>query len=172
MAIAELSTICWIYGTKRLCRDIEFMLGIKTSWYWRMCWTIVAPGIMIIVLIYQLFTMEPLKYNGKDYPTRYAGKFTLEILWRTDIFTKYLCFIVAGWCLSIIGLIQIPLWIVLGVCRQRGESLKDVNEFEANIIFVFNKINFCKYRKSTEPLRQSAIGAQWTVSYLNSTESL
>lgn len=74
MAIAELATISWIYGTKRLCRDIEFMLGIKTGWYWRTCWTIVAPGIMIVVLIYQLFTMEPLKYNGKEYPTKYAGK--------------------------------------------------------------------------------------------------
>lgn len=45
-------------------------------------------------------------------------------------------FVVAGWCLSIIGLIQIPLWILYGVCTQRGESLKEVSSFETNNTFL------------------------------------
>jgi solute carrier family 6 (neurotransmitter transporter, glycine) member 5/9 len=33
LAIAELVTIAWIYGVDRLCKDIEFMLNIKTGYY-------------------------------------------------------------------------------------------------------------------------------------------
>ncbi|EDW36740.1 GL18425 [Drosophila persimilis] len=42
-AIFELVTVGWIYGTKRLCQDAEYMLNIKTSKYYRICWSIVTP---------------------------------------------------------------------------------------------------------------------------------
>jgi solute carrier family 6 amino acid transporter-like protein 5/7/9/14 len=41
-AIAELVTICWIYGVDRFCKDIEFMLGIYPGLYWRLCWTYIV----------------------------------------------------------------------------------------------------------------------------------
>lgn len=44
------------------------MLKIKTGWYWRICWGIVTPGLMIAILIYNLATLEPLQYNGRYYP--------------------------------------------------------------------------------------------------------
>jgi len=48
LAIAELLAVGWIYGVKRICSDIEFMLNVKTSFYWRICWAIVAPGLMFL----------------------------------------------------------------------------------------------------------------------------
>ncbi|EDX06730.1 GD25852 [Drosophila simulans] len=54
LAIAELLAVGWIYGVKRICSDIEFMLNVKTSFYWRICWAIVAPGLMFLVLVYML----------------------------------------------------------------------------------------------------------------------
>lgn len=73
MAIAELIAVGWIYGVKRLCKDIEFMLGVKTGWYWRICWAIITPGLMIIILIYQFATLTPVEYNGYTYPTYIYG---------------------------------------------------------------------------------------------------
>lgn len=68
LAIAELIAFGWIYGVRRICLDIEFMLGIKTGWYWRICWAIVTPLLMISILIYHLSILEPLKYNNYVYP--------------------------------------------------------------------------------------------------------
>lgn len=75
LAIAELIAFGWIYGVSRICRDIEFMLGIKTGWYWRICWGIVTPGLMIAIIIYNLATLEPLKYNNYVYPDVMYSKY-------------------------------------------------------------------------------------------------
>lgn len=74
LGIAELIAFGWIYGVSRLCRDIEFMLGIKTGWYWRICWGIVTPGLLFVIIIYSLATLEPLKYNNKLYPDAMYGR--------------------------------------------------------------------------------------------------
>lgn len=48
-AIAELIAICWIYGVKRLCKDINFMLGSTPSIYWRLNWSYIVRFIFFIV---------------------------------------------------------------------------------------------------------------------------
>ncbi|KAI8423573.1 hypothetical protein MSG28_012664 [Choristoneura fumiferana] len=68
-AIAEIIGVIWIYGLENLCLDIEFMLGIKTSIYWRWCWGIITPLIMIVVFIYALVSSDQLKFEDKLYPT-------------------------------------------------------------------------------------------------------
>lgn len=82
LAIAELIAFGWIYGVSRICRDIEFMLGIKTGWYWRICWGIVTPGLMIAIIIYNLATLQPLKYNNYVYPDVMYSKY---IDWLSNI---------------------------------------------------------------------------------------
>ncbi|XP_068146609.1 sodium-dependent nutrient amino acid transporter 1 [Drosophila tropicalis] len=97
LAIFELIAIGWIYGVKRLCRDVEFMLGIKTSLYYRICWAIVTPLMMITILIYMLALYEPLTY--KDY-TYLPGVY------------------VFGWCLSAFGVGQVLFWAIPAVRKQ------------------------------------------------------
>lgn len=84
LAIGELIAVGWVYGVKRLCQDIEFMMGLKTSWYWRICWAVITPGLMITILIYQIVTMKPMEYNGYVYPTLVYGKYLMiaERLYR------------------------------------------------------------------------------------------
>ncbi|CAH2037460.1 unnamed protein product, partial [Iphiclides podalirius] len=68
-AITETIGVFWIYGLENLCVDIEFMLGLKTSFYWRICWSIVTPTIMIAVFFYALITTEALLFGGTyQYP--------------------------------------------------------------------------------------------------------
>ncbi|EDV98124.1 sodium-dependent nutrient amino acid transporter 1 [Drosophila grimshawi] len=97
LAIFELLAIGWVYGVKRVCRDVEFMLGIKTSKYYRICWAVITPLLMTSILIYMLALYEPLKY--KDY-TYLPGIY------------------VFGWCLSAFGVGQLIFWAIPAVRRQ------------------------------------------------------
>ncbi|XP_030371971.1 sodium-dependent nutrient amino acid transporter 1 [Scaptodrosophila lebanonensis] len=97
LAIFELIAIGWIYGVKRICRDVQFMLGIKTSIYYRLCWALITPLMMIAILLYMLILYEPLTY--KDYT------------YQTGVY-------VFGWCLSAFGIGQVLFWAIPAVRRQ------------------------------------------------------
>ncbi|XP_017836013.1 sodium-dependent nutrient amino acid transporter 1 [Drosophila busckii] len=104
LAIAELLAVGWIYGIKRLCNDIEFMLNVKTSWYWRICWAIIAPGLMFLVLVYTLASYEPLTYKGVTYP---QAAYT------------------AGWAIWGLGVAQLPFWAIWTICQQPARSFTE-----------------------------------------------
>jgi solute carrier family 6 (neurotransmitter transporter, glycine) member 5/9 len=67
LAIIELITVSWIYGIDRLCDDIEFMLNRKTGLYWRLCWKVVTPLMMISIFVYFVATWKQLTYQGYEY---------------------------------------------------------------------------------------------------------
>lgn len=70
LAVFELLTFAWIYGVNRVCKDIEFMLGIKTGLFWRVCWGIVTPITVLFILLVSLVQYKPqnvpLGYNGES----------------------------------------------------------------------------------------------------------
>lgn len=82
MGIAQLITFCWIYGVDRLCFDIQFMLGFKTGWYWRICWSIVTPALMIAIFIYFVVELaqssDPITYKDQPYPNVVYSEFFLS----------------------------------------------------------------------------------------------
>ncbi|RVE51257.1 hypothetical protein evm_004061 [Chilo suppressalis] len=82
--------------------DIEFMLGIKTSFYWRMCWVFITPVMMIIVFIYALVTSEALKF-GADYYYPTAGY-------------------VSGYLMLIVGILFVPIF--MGITIYKTKSIK------------------------------------------------
>lgn len=73
-AIIELITVSWIYGVERFCNDIEFMLKRKTGRYFKWCWRVITPFIMISVFIYFVLTWRPIDYGGKEYSSGMHGK--------------------------------------------------------------------------------------------------
>lgn len=77
MGIAQLITFCWVYGVDRLCADIQFMLGIKTGWYWRICWSIITPVLMIAIFVYFVVELaqssEPITYKNQPFPSEVLG---------------------------------------------------------------------------------------------------
>ncbi|XP_029721155.2 sodium-dependent nutrient amino acid transporter 1 isoform X2 [Aedes albopictus] len=101
LAIAELITIGWIYGVDRLCKDVEFMLGVRPNLYWRLCWKWITPLMMAAILIYNLVTLEPLTYQGYVYPT-IAYDF--------------------GWSIAAFGLLQLPIWGTYAILKQDGKN--------------------------------------------------
>lgn len=61
-------------GIDRLCRDTEFMIGRNPGWYWRTCWGILTPLMMVFILLYTLISYKPLTYKGEYYPSTAYGK--------------------------------------------------------------------------------------------------
>ncbi|XP_031628886.1 sodium-dependent nutrient amino acid transporter 1-like [Contarinia nasturtii] len=97
LAIFELVAIFYFYGLENVCIDVEFMTKRRPSFYWRICWFLLAPVIMTIVYIYSRITMGSLKYAGMDFPTKY---------------------ILLGWCFFLLAMIQIPIWFIVCVVRS------------------------------------------------------
>ncbi|GBP42003.1 Sodium-dependent nutrient amino acid transporter 1 [Eumeta japonica] len=97
-AITETIGVFWIYGLENLCLDIEFMLGLKPSIYWRICWAIVTPVIMIAVFMYEIVTTDELTYGGVVYPD-----------------AAY----IAGNIMQYTGVALVPLFILFGLWKFR-----------------------------------------------------
>ncbi|CAG4979847.1 unnamed protein product [Colias eurytheme] len=98
-AIAEIVGVFWIYGLENVCLDIEYMLGIKTSIYWRFCWGIVAPAILITVFIYALQSFEALVFGCcYYYPT--AGY-------------------VSGYMMLIVGVLFVPIFMFIALYKYK-----------------------------------------------------
>lgn len=101
LGISEMITIVWIYGDiffssaccnfklmsfvkwlcffvsegiRNICDDFEFMLRKKVGIYWRVCWKLITPGMLIAILIYSLIEMKQLTYKGVKYPTIALGE--------------------------------------------------------------------------------------------------
>ncbi|CRK88594.1 CLUMA_CG002360, isoform A [Clunio marinus] len=106
LATIELITVSWIYGVDRFCKDIEFMLRRQTGIYWRLCWKFVTPTIMIGIFCYFIFTWELLTYQDREY------SFNMHAL---------------GWCVSLIALLQLPIWAVYAMMKQ--PKRKGINRF-------------------------------------------
>lgn len=99
LAIGELLAVSWVYGRfvykfkifdiefilstitgiKRFCEDIKFMVGLNTGLYWRLCWGVITPGLMLAVLIYTLIDLKPLTYKNVEYPFIAHGKLFIDI---------------------------------------------------------------------------------------------
>jgi solute carrier family 6 amino acid transporter-like protein 5/7/9/14 len=67
-------------GVDNFCSDIEFMVGRKLSAYWRLCWGIITPVLMISILAYAIVTMKPETYQDKPFPTSAYGTWVRIII--------------------------------------------------------------------------------------------
>ncbi|XP_069965295.1 sodium-dependent nutrient amino acid transporter 1 isoform X3 [Bactrocera oleae] len=104
LGILELYVLGWVYGVDRLCKDIEFMIGHRVGNYWRWCWAFITPSIMTLILIYFYATYESLTYNNVQYPN-----------WAYAL----------GWTITALGVLQVPIWAIVAIIRQPGESLTE-----------------------------------------------
>lgn len=56
------------------------MVGRKLSAYWRLCWGIITPVLMIAILMYSIATMEPETYQDKRFPTSAYGMWVRTLI--------------------------------------------------------------------------------------------
>lgn len=140
IAICEMVTIMWIYGLDEICTDIEFMTKRKLGWYWRICWACITPICMILLFGLALYSFTEPEYSRKSFPETY---YTI------------------GWCLFLVGMIQIPLWFVYELqYRARSSTLLEVIQTGFNPSpkwgpkSLNNKLEWIKYKKEVQERRK------------------
>lgn len=68
LATLEITGIFWVYGLENFLDDVEYMLQRRPSMYWRLCWGVLTPLLLAVILIYTMATLRPLQYSGVYYP--------------------------------------------------------------------------------------------------------
>jgi solute carrier family 6 amino acid transporter-like protein 5/7/9/14 len=129
LAIGELYAFSYIYGVDRLCRDIEFMLGFRPNFYWRVCWKFLTPGLMTAILLYFFAVTKTLPqavdgnsktgFPGIDYPTAAH---------------------VMGFCITCLGLIPLPLFAVYAIIKQKESTVWRVSEKLMNLFIKIGRL--------------------------------
>ncbi|ODN04846.1 Sodium-dependent nutrient amino acid transporter 1 [Orchesella cincta] len=87
-SVLEVIGIAWIYGVYNYLDDIEFMLGFRLGWYWKICWGILIPIFLTIILVYSLVEDISPSHNELPYPV---------------------IALVFGWGLAAVALLAFPL---------------------------------------------------------------
>ena len=73
LATLEITGIFWIYGLENFLDDVEYMLKRRPSVYWRLCWGVITPLLLAVILVYTLISLTPLTYSGISYPDSAHG---------------------------------------------------------------------------------------------------
>ncbi|XP_029653768.2 sodium- and chloride-dependent glycine transporter 2 [Octopus sinensis] len=106
VAACELIAVMWVYGSRRLMNDIQYMIGYTPHpvVFWIFCWTICAPILISMLFVYRMIRYKPPKYdNGEVYP-----EFAQSI----------------GWLLSALCLCPIPLYFIYRFCLEPGSIIQ------------------------------------------------
>ncbi|KAJ8258269.1 hypothetical protein COCON_G00172810 [Conger conger] len=101
-AILELFGLCYIYGGNRFIKDIEMMIGERSSWFWlwwRSCWFFISPCVLLVILAWSLLTVSMPTYGSVVYPP-----------WGLTL----------GWCMTAFCLLWIPVCAIWKVLRAEG----------------------------------------------------
>lgn len=114
LAIFQLIGVFWVYGLENFCWDIEFMLNWKVTRFWRFSWSIITPGLLIIIFIYNMARLENPTFMGKDFPTSAH---------------------VAGWAIFVVGSIQFILWSAWAVIRDENKMATLKSLFKYNPVW-------------------------------------
>ncbi|XP_014609957.1 PREDICTED: sodium-dependent nutrient amino acid transporter 1-like [Polistes canadensis] len=105
LASFEMIGIIHVYGFENFIDDIEFMLDMKATMFWRVCWFVITPVILIVIFLYTVVNMSPLVYAGKTFPIGAHA---------------------AGVIILCMGILQIPVWMLLAILKNRHLPLKEM----------------------------------------------
>lgn len=57
LALMEMIAVMYVYGHEKFTNDIYEMTGVKPGLYWQITWRFLAPGIMIVILVWSVVSM-------------------------------------------------------------------------------------------------------------------
>lgn len=106
LAFFEVIAISWLYGVRRLCRNVKEMTGHMPSMYFRFCWFLAAPLLIMAVWVFSLIDYEPPTYHNGDYTYPW---------WAEAI----------GWGIASLSLICIPAFAVYVFLRADGVTFAE-----------------------------------------------
>ncbi|KAL6463846.1 hypothetical protein MHYP_G00282370 [Metynnis hypsauchen] len=99
LAFFEVVAICWFYGVRRLSSNLEEMTGKRPNIFFRVCWMLICPLLVTIILVFSVIQFKPARYENYVYSA-----------WAQGI----------GWVIAMASIIWIPLaalhtlWVLPG----------------------------------------------------------
>lgn len=108
LAIFEIIAIAWVYGVSRLCKNVETMNNQSPGLYFKFCWKIAAPALIISVWIFYLIDYEPPTYNNGHY--QYPS-------WAVAL----------GWFITSLSILCIPIFIIYIFLKSEGDTWWEVS---------------------------------------------
>ncbi|XP_029028820.1 sodium- and chloride-dependent GABA transporter 1 [Betta splendens] len=104
LAFFEVVATCWCYGVTRLSDNLEEMTGKRANIFFRLCWLVVAPVLVTVILIFSIIQFKPARYESYVFPP-----------WAQGV----------GWVIAMASIVWIPvgaahtLWVLPGSLLQR-----------------------------------------------------
>ncbi|XP_018302734.1 sodium- and chloride-dependent GABA transporter ine [Mycetomoellerius zeteki] len=131
LAFFEVIAISWLYGVRRLCNNVKEMTGRLPSKYFRFCWFLAAPLLIMAVWVFSLIDYEPPTYHNGDY---------IYPWWAEAI----------GWGIASLSLICIPAFAVCVFIRADGATFAE--RFKNSIKPHFEACKVCGQEYCMEPM--------------------
>ncbi|XP_033829244.1 sodium- and chloride-dependent GABA transporter ine [Periophthalmus magnuspinnatus] len=103
LAFFEVVAVCWIFGAPRLSVMVKRMLGRTPNIYFRLCWLVLCPVLVLCILVSSIVQYTPVRYGKYKYPH-----------WADSV----------GWAVSLVSIIWIPLGAIHEIYINKG-SLYD-----------------------------------------------
>ncbi|CAM9346399.1 unnamed protein product, partial [Lampetra planeri] len=102
LAFFEVVAVCWIFGVPRLVLMITRMQGKAPNIYFRTCWFLLCPLLVLCILVSSIIQYTPVRYGTYKYP----------------VWSEWL-----GWGISLASIICIPLGAIHEMYRSKGSPL-------------------------------------------------
>ena len=99
VALVEIITVGWLFGTDRLNAMLAQMVGYKPALWWSICWKYLTPGVLIMIIVFAGLGWEGVSYDGVAYPA-----------WAEF----------CGWLLVTLTVMWIPICAVKSIWEQEG----------------------------------------------------
>uniref|UniRef100_A0A8C4F660 Transporter n=1 Tax=Dicentrarchus labrax TaxID=13489 RepID=A0A8C4F660_DICLA len=118
LAFFEVVAVCWIFGKLR--RRCPRMQGKTPNIYFRLCWLLLCPMLVLIILISSIAQYTPAHYGKYKYP-----------LWAEWV----------GWGVSLVSIVWIPLGAIQEMYNNKGSFL------EVSARHIFRRVTvFSRYK--------------------------
>ncbi|KAI2665062.1 Sodium-dependent dopamine transporter [Labeo rohita] len=107
LAFFEVIGVCWLYGVKRLSSNLEEMTGKRPNIFFRVCWWVICPVLITVILVFSVIQFKPARYENYVYPP-----------WAQGV----------GWLIALASIIWIPIaavhkfWVLPGSFTEDEES--------------------------------------------------
>uniref|UniRef100_A0AAV2MRS4 Transporter n=1 Tax=Knipowitschia caucasica TaxID=637954 RepID=A0AAV2MRS4_KNICA len=99
LAFSEVVTVCWIFGVPRISYMAKRMLGKSPNIYFRICWLVLCPVLVLCILVSSIVHYSPVRYGNYAYPK-----------WADGV----------GWVVSLVSIIWIPLGAMHEIYINKG----------------------------------------------------
>ncbi|XP_074653267.1 sodium-dependent proline transporter-like isoform X2 [Tubulanus polymorphus] len=87
IGFTECMVIAWVYGVNRFYGNINEMIDMNITPWWKYCWKFITPALILFIMIFTWIDFKPSKYGDHIYP-----------VWADAL----------GWMISITTIMPIP----------------------------------------------------------------